>query len=39
MTHLERTTITVIVSDIAGNMAVKSIALNVVNCSPCTFGC
>jgi hypothetical protein len=36
---LERTTITVIVSNIAGNMAVKNITLNVVNCSPCTFGC
>jgi hypothetical protein len=36
---LERTTITVIVSNIAGNRAVKNITLNVVNCSPCTFGC
>jgi hypothetical protein len=36
---LERTTITVIVSDIAGNMVSKNIILNVVNCSPCTFGC
>jgi len=32
-------TITVIVSDIAGNMASKNISLNVVACSPCTFGC
>jgi len=32
-------TVTVTVSDIAGNMASKNIILNVVNCSPCTFGC
>jgi len=32
-------TVTAIVSDIAGNMAVKNINLNVVSCSPCTFGC
>jgi hypothetical protein len=32
-------TVTVMVSDIDGNTAVKSVALNVVNCSPCTFGC
>jgi FlaG/FlaF family flagellin (archaellin) len=32
-------TVTVIVSDITGNMASKSIYLQVVNCSPCTFGC
>jgi hypothetical protein len=32
-------TVTVVVSDIAGNMATKDLALNVVNCSPCTFGC
>jgi hypothetical protein len=32
-------TVTVIVSDIADNMASKNIILNVVNCSPCTFGC
>ena len=31
--------VTVIVSDIAGNMASKNIILNVVACSPCTFGC
>ena len=37
--YLERTTVTVVVSDIAGNMACKSIALNVVSCSKCTFGC
>ena len=32
-------TVTVVVSDIAGNMASKDLTLNVVNCSPCTFGC
>jgi len=32
-------TVTVIVSDIAGNMASKNVALNVVSCSQCTFGC
>ncbi len=32
-------TVTIIVSDIAGNMASKNVILNVVNCSPCTFGC
>jgi len=32
-------TVTVIVSDIASNMTSKNIILNVVNCSPCTFGC
>jgi len=32
-------TVTVIVSDIAGNMAGKNINLNVVSCSTCTFGC
>jgi hypothetical protein len=32
-------TVTVIVSDIAGNMMTKSIILNVVACSHCTFGC
>jgi len=32
-------TVTVIVSDIAGNMMTKNIILNVVACSPCTFGC
>jgi hypothetical protein len=32
-------TVTVTVSDIAGNMASKDIILNVVSCSPCTFGC
>ena len=32
-------TVTVIVSDIAGNMASNNVILNVVNCSPCTFGC
>jgi len=37
--YLERTTVTVVVSDIAGNMVCKSVALNVVSCSKCTFGC
>ena len=37
--YLETTAVTVIVSDIAGNMASKNVILNVVNCSPCTFGC
>jgi hypothetical protein len=32
-------TVTVIVSDITGNMATKNVYLEVVNCSPCTFGC
>jgi len=32
-------TVTVIVSDVSGNMAIKDLALNVVGCSPCTFGC
>jgi len=32
-------TVTVIVSDITGNMATKKINLNVVSCSRCTFGC
>ena len=32
-------TVTVIVSDIAGNMMTKNIVLNVVGCSACTFGC
>ena len=32
-------TVTVVVSDIAGNMVCKSVALNVVSCSRCTFGC
>jgi len=31
-------TITATVSDIAGNMASKSLVLNVVSCSTCTFG-
>jgi len=37
--YLENTMVTVVVSDIAGNMVRKSIALNVVSCSKCTFGC
>jgi len=32
-------TVTVIVSDIAGNMMTKNIVLRVVTCSSCTFGC
>jgi hypothetical protein len=32
-------TVTVIVSDIAGNMMTKNIVLRVVSCSSCTFGC
>jgi len=32
-------TITVIVSDVTGNMSSKNINLQVVSCSPCTFGC
>ncbi|MGB6872964.1 MAG: Ig-like domain-containing protein [Dehalococcoidia bacterium] len=32
-------TVTVIASDIADNRMRKSIILNVVSCSPCTFGC
>jgi hypothetical protein len=32
-------TVTVIVSDIVGNMFSESVFLEVVNCSPCTFGC
>jgi hypothetical protein len=31
--------VTVTVSDIAGNMVCKSIVLEVVSCSSCTFGC
>lgn len=33
-----KVTITVIVSDIARNMASKNLVLSVVSCSPCTFG-
>jgi len=32
-------TVTVVVSDTAGNMASRDLELNVVSCSPCTFGC
>jgi hypothetical protein len=32
-------TITVILSDVADNMSSKNISLQVVSCSPCTFGC
>jgi hypothetical protein len=35
---LERTTVTVIVSDVAGNMVAKSIVFKVASCSSCTFG-
>jgi hypothetical protein len=34
-----KVTITVIVSDIAGNKAIKNLPLDVVSCSPCTFKC
>jgi len=34
-----KVTVTVIVSDIAGNMVSKNLVLNVVSCSACTFGC
>ena len=37
--YVEITRVTVIVSDMAGNMASKNISLNVVGCSKCTFGC
>ena len=37
--YVETSRITVIVSDIAHSMATKNIILNVVRCSPCTFGC
>jgi hypothetical protein len=37
--YLENTTVTVVVSDIAGNMVHKSVVFNVVSCSKCTFGC
>ena len=37
--YIESTPVTVIVSDISGNIATKKVYLEVVNCSPCTFGC
>ncbi|MFW6102086.1 MAG: Ig-like domain-containing protein [Chloroflexota bacterium] len=37
--YVERTSVTVIVSDISGNMATKNVYLTVVTCSRCTFGC
>ena len=37
--YLARTTVTVTVSNIAGNMVSKSLVLNVVSCSACTFRC
>jgi hypothetical protein len=36
--YVETTRVTVIVSDVAGNMANKNIILTVVSCSACTFG-
>jgi hypothetical protein len=36
--YVETTRVTVIVSDVTGNMANKNIILRVVNCSTCTFG-
>jgi len=35
---LERTTVTVIVSDVYGNMATESVLFTVASCTPCTFG-
>jgi hypothetical protein len=35
---LERTTVTVIVSDVAGNKVSKSIVFKVASCNACTFG-
>ena len=35
---LERTTVTVIVSDVAGNRVSKSIVFKVASCTSCTFG-
>jgi hypothetical protein len=32
-------TVTVVVSDVVGNMLSESVLLEVVGCSPCTFGC
>jgi hypothetical protein len=37
-TTVGKVTVTVIVSDITGNMVSKNIILNVVSCSTCTFG-
>jgi len=37
--YLKTTRVTVTVSDIAGNVACKSVVFEVVSCSPCTFGC
>jgi len=36
--YIPGTTVTVVVSDIAGNMASKNLVLKVVSCSTCTFG-
>jgi hypothetical protein len=36
--HLESTTVTVIVSDVYGNMAAQNIVFSVADCTPCTFG-
>jgi len=35
---LDRTTVTVIVSDVYGNMAIKSVVFEVASCTACTFG-
>jgi RecJ-like exonuclease len=35
---LERTTVTVIVSDVYGNMATRSMVFTVASCTTCTFG-
>ncbi len=37
--YLDRTTVTVTISDIAGNALCKSVVFEVVSCSKCTFGC
>ncbi|OGN96007.1 MAG: hypothetical protein A2Z77_08245 [Chloroflexi bacterium RBG_13_51_36] len=36
--YIPSTTVTVVVSDIAGNMASENLVLKVVSCSACTFG-
>ena len=37
--YLERTTVTVTVSNVAGNAICRTVVFQVVSCSPCTFGC
>jgi hypothetical protein len=37
--YLDRTTVTVTISDIAGNALCRSVVFEVVSCSKCTFGC